>query len=396
MEDIYIEYLQQLNALETTFRRDCIDTIPWAEPLLFILGARGVGKTTLILQYIKEQYSSSTDALYISMDDISLANYSLIDVAKYHYNQGGQHLFIDEVHKYPNWSQELKNIRDKYKTLKVTVSGSSLLEIQKGNADLSRRSVLYILNGLSFREFLNIETDNNFPSYTITDILDNHTKIATAITKKVKPLQYFGIYLQYGYYPFYLESHTTYATKLMNTVNVILEQDMAFFSAVEISKIPKIKKLIYLLSVQVPYEVNITKLAAALETDRVTLLNYLSILQKASILFLARYKGKLYTALTKPDKIYLQNTNLLYLSKSVINIGTQRETFFANQLNNTNTLNLSPNGNFLVNQKYTIEVGGSNKDYKQIANIPNSYLAIDDITIGINNKIPLWLFGFLY
>ncbi|HAT75877.1 MAG TPA: AAA family ATPase [Flavobacterium sp.] len=396
MDQIYIEYKETLAALKPRFRRDFIDEIDWEESLLFILGSRGVGKTTLMLQYIKEKFGTSSTALYISMDDLSLSNYTLLDLAKRHAQNGGTHLFVDEIHKYNNWSQELKNIRDKIKELRVVASGSSILDIQKGNADLSRRSVVYTLHGLSFREYLNIELKLNLPIISLTDIVSNHEIIVPQLLEQFKPLQHFATYLKYGYFPFYLEGIKNYHHKLGNVLNVVLEQDMALIEGVDLTKIPKIRKLIYLLSTQVPYQPNITKLAEALETDRITLLNYLNSLQKASVLTLVRLNGKLYTQLTKPDKIFLQNTNLLYLSQSNVNIGTLRETFFANQIGIKHQLTLAQRGDFMVDDTYTFEVGGANKSFQQIADIKNSYLVIDEMPLGVKNKIPLWLFGFMY
>jgi uncharacterized protein len=396
MDQIYIEHKATLTALKPRFRRNCMDEIDWEEPLLFILGSRGVGKTTLILQYIKEKFGTSTAALYISMDDLALSNYTLLDLAKQHVQYGGTHLFVDEIHKYQNWSQELKNIRDKIKTLKVVATGSSILDIQKGNADLSRRSVVYYLHGISFREFVNIELKLNLPILSFTDIIKKHETIVPQLLEQFKPLQHFSNYLKYGYFPFYLEGTKNYHHKLGNVLNVVLEQDMALIESVDLSKMPKIRKLIYLLSTQTPYQPNITKLAEALETDRITLLNYLSSLQKASVLTLARLKGKLYTQLTKPDKIFLQNTNLLYLSQSTVNIGTLRETFFVNQISLKHQLTLAQQGDFIVDDKYTFEVGGANKNFQQIAGVKDSYLALDEMPHGIKNKIPLWLFGFMY
>jgi predicted AAA+ superfamily ATPase len=396
MEQLFIEYKETLAALKPRFRRNFINEIDWEEPLLFVLGSRGVGKTTLILQYIKEKFGTSNTALYVSMDDLALSNYTLLDLAKKHVQNGGTHLFVDEIHKYQNWSQELKNIRDKMKELKVVATGSSILNIQKGNADLSRRSVVYTLHGLSFREFLTIELKLQLPILSLTDILQNHETIVPQLLEQFKPLPYFSAYLKHGYFPFYLEGTKNYHHKLGNVLNVVLEQDMALLEGVDLTKIPKIRKLIYLLSTQPPYQPNITKLAEALETDRITLLNYLNSLQRASVLTLTRLKGKLYTQLTKPDKIFLQNTNLLYLSQSQVNIGTLRETFFANQIGLKHQLTLAPKGDFVVNDTYTFEVGGPSKSFQQIAGIKNSYLAVDEMPLGINNKIPLWLFGFMY
>jgi predicted AAA+ superfamily ATPase len=396
MEKIYLEYKETLAALKPLFRRSFIDEIDWSEPLVFILGSRGVGKTTLILQHIREQFGMSQNALYVSMDDIALSNYTLMDLARQHTNLGGTHLFIDEIHKYQNWSQELKNIRDKIKDLKVVASGSSILDIYKGEADLSRRSVKYTLYGLSYREYLNIELSKNISAISLDDIVSKHEDICHDLTQNFKPLEHFSGYLKYGYFPFYLEGVRNYHHKLLNVLNVVLEQDMALLESIELVKIPKIRKLIFLLSTQVPYQPNITKLAEALEIDRITLLNYLSALQKASVLALARKNGKFYSQLTKPDKIYLDNTNLLYLSQNEVNVGTLRETFFMNQLRIKSIVTLAEKGNFIIDDKYTFDVGGSSKGSKQIAGTENSFLVLDDLPIGINNKIPLWLFGFMY
>ena len=396
MDEIYIGHQEALATLKPRFRRNFIDEIDWEEPLLFILGSRGVGKTTLVLQYIKEFFGATNTALYLSMDDLALSNYTLLDLAKKHVQNGGTRLFIDEIHKYPNWSQELKNIRDKMTELKVVATGSSILDIQKGNADLSRRSVVYTLPGLSFREYVNIELKLNLPVVSFENILNRHESIVPVLLEQFKPLQHFSAYLKHGYYPFYLEGTKNYHHKLGNVLNVVLEQDLALLGGVDLSKIPKIRKLIYLLSTQVPYQPNITKLAEALETDRITLLHYLGALQKASVLTLTRLKGKIYTQLTKPDKIFLQNTNLLYLSQSSVNVGTLRETFFANQVGLRHQLTVANQGDFIVDDRYTFEVGGASKSFQQIAGVNSSYLAIDDMPLGIKNKIPLWLFGFLY
>jgi uncharacterized protein len=396
MEQVYAEYRETLKALNPRFRRRFIDEVDWEEPLIFLLGSRGVGKTTMIMQHIKERFGMSTAALYISMDDLALSPYTLVEIARYHAQRGGTHLFVDEIHKYQNWSQELKNIRDKMKGLHVVVSGSSILDIQKGNADLSRRSVVYKLHGLSYREFLQIELKLDLPTYTLEEILSDHESIALDLIEKFKPLEHFNNYLRFGYFPFYLEGTRNYHHKLANVLNAVLEQDMALIAGIDLTKMPKIRKLIYLLSTQVPYQPNITKLAEALSTDRITLLHYLDALHKASVLYLVRLNGKLYTQLTKPDKVYLQNTNLLYLSQTHVNVGTLRETFFANQLSIKHRVTIAQNGDFVVDDQFTFEVGGANKSFDQIAGLKKSYLALDDMTSGTNNRIPLWLFGFLY
>jgi len=397
MQDIYNEYQNILASPLPDFRRGFMDSIDWNERLLFILGARGVGKTTLILQHIKEQFQLDPKALYVSMDDMAVAQYSIIEIAKLHSQKGGTHLYIDEIHKYENWSKELKNINDKIKDLHIVVSGSSALEVQRGKADLSRRAVIYDMPGLSFREYLNIETRHSLEKIKLTDLLTNHTSIAHDIANKLKPLQYFQDYLEHGFYPFYLEGLSSYHHKLNNVTNLIIESDMPLILNTDIHYAAKLRKLIYVLSTQVPFQPNATKLAGSMELNRATLNNYLHYLDSASILKLMWHEGKSYSLLSRPDKIYMDNPNLLYMiNKSQVNKGTLRETFFVNQVSQVHPINLSKQGDFIINNKHIIEVGGSKKSYSQIADLDNSYIVVDETVIGIGSKIPLWLFGFLY
>ncbi|WP_235291301.1 ATP-binding protein [Portibacter lacus] len=396
MENVLTEHQNSLAFLNPRFRRLIIDDIDWNDRLTFILGPRGVGKTTLILQHIKEKFGTDPRALYISMDDLVVSQYKLIDIAKYHFNSGGTHLFIDEIHKYENWSIELKNIYDKLKPYSVVASGSSILEVQQGNADLSRRSITVNIPGLSFREYINIENNSNYQRCSLWDIMDYHVDIAHDIVKEIKPTMLLSDYVKYGYYPFYLEGKQNYHKKLGNVLNLILESDIPYLMNTDISKVAKVRKLIYILSTQVPYQPNISKLAGSLELNRATLTSYLHYLEKASILNLLWDAGKSYSALSKPGKIYLQNCNLSFLSQRNVNIGTLRETFFLNQINVDHQVNLSKKGDFLVEDKFTFEIGGMNKDFSQLEGVPNSYVVADDLLIGSGNKIPLWLFGFLY
>ncbi len=402
MEDIYVEYQETLAALtkdtrQINYRRDYADDIDWNERLIFIIGARGVGKTTMIFQRIKETHGTDSKALYITMDDVLLSSYKLVDIAKYHYNNDGTHLYVDEIHKYENWSRELKNINDKYKDLKVVVSGSSAMEIHKGKADLSRRAVIYEMPGFSLREYINVKTNQDLKSYALKELLDNHIEIAHEIVTKLKPLSLLRTYLKYGYYPFHLDGEESYHHKLLNVTNLILETDMPLTVKLSIHNAAKLRKLIYIISTQVPFQLNSTKLASTLGIDRATLNTYLQYLDKASILKLLWHPKKSYTSIAKPDKVYLQNTNLLYMiNKSQINVGTLRETFFANQISHKHLINLAKSGDFLVDNKYTFEVGGQKKSYKQIAKVDHSYVVIDDVLVGVGNKIPMWMFGFLY
>ena len=396
IDAIYSTHIKKMNSLKDTFRRDNIDDIDWDGRLTAIKGARGVGKTTLMLQYIKETYKTNTTALYISMDDLQLAGLTIFDIATHHDQQGGTHLFIDEIHKYQNWSIELKNIYDTITNLKVVFLSSSILQVYKGYADLSRRAVTYQLHGLSFRAYLQVETKMPFKKYSLEQILNNHVAIATEILQRIKPFMYFKNYLQYGYFPFYLEGKKTYDQKLNNILNVTLEVDLPYILDVNIHSVQKLKRLIKIIANAVPFTPNITKLAEAIEVTRNTVLQYLLYLEQAEIFNLLHTVEKSYTHLIKPEKIFLQNTNVCYaFNNNNPNIGTVRELFFLNQLKTVAQVNYTKQGDFLVNEKYIFEIGGAKKTFAQIADILNSFLAADDIEYGVGNKIPIWLFGFL-
>ncbi len=396
IDSIYEEHQTIINQFEPRFRRFYIDEIDWDDRLSFILGPRGVGKTSIILQHIKETHGTDRKALYVSMDDLLVSDMRLYDIAQYHYSIGGTHLYVDEIHKYENWSLELKNIYDKLRKLKVAISGSSIMEIQKGNADLSRRSAVYKVPGLSFREYINIVTEHQLEAYSLTDIVENHVDIAHSIIDIVRPLEFYKDYLEHGFYPYFLEGKKSYLRKLNNVLNLILEVDMPSLLGVDISNVSKLKKLIYIITTQVPLTINSSKLSTSIGLNRNTLNSYLHYLDQASIFKLLWNDGRSYSILAKPDKLLLHNTNILHLTKREINIDTLRETFIASQLQHEHTITLPKSGDFLIDQHITIEIGGPNKDYTQIANLPNTYIAQDRLMIGSGAKIPLWLFGFLY
>ncbi len=395
MESLLESHNRQLNQLEIRFRRNL--DIDWNDRLIGVTGARGVGKTTFLLTHIKEELQHSPNALYASMDDLYFSEVPLAQFADTWVKLGGTHLFLDEIHKYPNWSQELKNIYDRYKKLKVVFTGSSVLHIQRGNADLSRRAVVYKMEGLSFREFLNIEAGTTFDKISLDELLNNHLSICKEIISKVKPLAYFDNYLKHGYYPFYLESTTTYHRKLLNTINLTLEVDLPYLRHVEVKYIHKLKKLLYMLSQSVPFQPNVSKLATDIETSRNTVMLYLNYLEESKLLNLLRSKASSDALLAKPEKVYLHHPNLLHaISSTALNKGSERETFFYNQVNNAYNVEYSQQGDFLVEGKYVFEVGGKTKNKKQIKEVKNSYIAADMLELGFENKIPLWLFGFLY
>lgn len=396
MDFLPLIHQQYLRNLKSSFKRDLLEQIDWNNRMIGVTGARGVGKTTLLLQYISQTFGYSDDVLYLTMDHIQLSGVSLLEIATYHTGKGGTHLFIDEIHKSKNWSSELKTIYDLYPELKIIFTSSSILEIYKGQADLSRRVILYDMNGLSFREFLQIEEGIKLEHYTLKDVIAHHQDIAHSILNTgIKPLKYFKNYLNYGYYPFYLENLSAYPIKLLNIINLTLEIDLVSIKNVDPVSIPKLKKLINLLASSVPFQPNISKLAGSIEITRNTLLQYLQYLAQAKILTLLQDSGSSYSYIAKPEKVLLHNPNLMScLQPNSVNLGSIRETFFVNAISALYQINTTSQGDFVVEDKYRFEVGGANKTNKQIAGLEDSYLVVYDIEIGSRNKIPLWLFGF--
>lgn len=404
MENFIREQLRMIDSISLT-KRYLYSSIDWNLRCFGILGARGTGKTTLMLQYIKENYSTNDKALYISVDSPYFQAHNLFEFAREFHQMGGEILLVDEIHKYPDWSVHIKSIYDSFPDLKIVFSGSSLLQISKQKADLSRRAIIYNLHGLSLREYINFTIKSDYPAYSFEEILENHRQIAEEICRDIKILRHFKDYLQGGYYPFFLEGESYYKLKVREVINHILEVDLPFVNRIEPRQISKIKKLLYLLSISVPFTPNITKLAEATDISRPTLYEYLEDLQDAKLLNLVRSQGRGYEILTKPDKIYLENSNLMYAIAEQANIGSMRELFFVNQVKNSNTIHtklientveLSSKGDFIINSLHTFEIGGKGKGFKQISELESGFVVADDIEVGFKNKIPLWLFGFLY
>jgi predicted AAA+ superfamily ATPase len=370
----------------------------WTDRLYAITGARGTGKTTLMLQYIKQNLDPSK-AFYLSLDDLYFANHRLLETVHKLWQEGITHFFIDEVHKYPydSWAQELKNIYDSYPEVCVAFSASSILSIYKGNADLSRRALEYELFGLSFREFLAFEGVKNIQPIAMDDLLKNHAALAYEVTRGVKILPLFRKYLQYGYYPYYKEGLHSYSRRLANTVSAVLETDLPAVERIEFASAQKLKRLLSIIAGMAPYSPNMAQLGALTEMQRSNLPKSLNLLEKARMLGLLRNDAKNLKLLSKPAKIYLDNPNLAYaLCGNTPNVGNLRETFFYNQLRVVGSVTAAVQGDFTVDEKYIFEVGGSGKGYAQIANLPSSYLAVDETEIGMGNRIPLWMFGLLY
>ena len=399
------EQQKLINKIETIKKRNLYFQINWNSKMLAILGQRGVGKTTLMLQYIKENYFNKTTALYLSVDNPFFKNVSLYEFASEFENLGGKILFIDEIHKYKNWSEHIKSIYDST-DLKIVLSGSSILRINKQNADLSRRLDIYKLGNLSFREYLLFNDILSMEKpFSLEDILENHIETAGKIESKIKPLKYFRDYLTEGAYPFILEGKSRYNHKIIGIINQILEVDLPYITNINYSQIDKIKKLLYLIATSVPFTPNISKLSKATDISRPTLIEYLHHLEAAGIINLLSFKARGYKKIEKPDKIFLYNTNLMKAITFSPNTGNQRETFFVNQLKTyysnkasfiDDNILLSQNGDFLIENKYIFEIGGKKKGFKQIKDLQNAFIAADDIEIGFQNKIPLYLFGLMY
>lgn len=397
MKTLYEKFYRKLEITSLQFTRSAMDSIRWDARLIGIKGARGVGKTTLILQYIKKYLPLNESTLYVSLDNIWFAQNTLSSLTDYFVKHGGKFLFLDEVHKYPNWSQELKNIYDDYPEIKIVFTGSSLLEILNARADLSRRAIVYSLQGLSYREFLNLKLGLELPSFTLNELLEKHTTIARQLNSKIKPIQHFNEYLKAGYYPFFQEIPELYYQRIEEVVNLILEIELPLLRKVDVAYVPKLKQLLQIIAESVPFVPNVSKLSERIGINRNTFISYLYFLQEAHIIRNLYKDAKGITKLQKPDKIFLENTNFQFtFSPLSANTGNLRETFFANQLSNSHLVEYTEQGDFVIDGKFLFEIGGKNKTTKQIKKIKNSFVVADNLEYGSNNTIPLWLFGFLY
>lgn len=397
MDTLITRCRRLISVTKTDFVRDIANRINWDCHLISIRGARGVGKTTLMLQYLKLHDIDYKSKLYVSLDSNYFTRHSLLDFVEKFYQQGGKHLFLDEVHKYPGWSNEIKEIYDSYPDLKLVISGSSLIDILNADADLSRRCIPYEMQGLSYREYLAMAHKIDLPIITLEELLTSTESLCDNINNQCRPLAYFEEYLKQGYYPFILEGEQEYPIRIENVINFILEVELPQLCNVDISNIRKIRSLLTILASKVPLQVDMTKISAAAGIARTTLLSYLQILHRARLLNLLYSGDESVKKMQKPDKIYLENPNMIdVLSLTGGNIGTIREVFVVNQLSYQHKVEYTKAGDILVDKKYTIEIGGKSKDGKQIANIHDSYIAADNIEYPSGNKIPLWAFGFIY
>lgn len=397
LDEILRIYNRRLQGTPEGFKRYLIDKIDWRDNLIAIKGAKGTGKTTMLLQHIKESFTDKDKALYLSLDNLWFETHSINDLIEYHYTHGGTHLFLDEVHYYPKWKTLIKNINDDYPGLHVVYTGSSMLKIDSGVADLSRRQLPYTLHGMSFREYLLYEGLAEMEPISLDLLLRDHRRIAEDILSNgMKILPAFGEYLRYGYYPFYKNVYSGFEIRLQQVVNHVLENDYPIIEGVEQSTIRKTKKMFMILAEQVPQTPNMSNLYNELETDRNQGLKMLYALEKAGLLALLSDKPKHIDKLSRPEKIFMDNSNLMYAYAMAPNIGTVRETFFLSQLAVDHSVTYPAKGDFLVDGKYLFEVGGRKKSFEQIKDVADSYLAVDDTEIGHHNRIPLWMFGLLY
>lgn len=398
MEPLYNKHKILISNVSLRIVRDVMNKISWDKQLVGIRGSRGVGKTTLMRQYIRQKYGTRAgEALYCVMDSMYFTNHTLLDLAEHFHQMGGKHLFLDEVHKYPTWSKEVKEIIDLWPDMKVTFTGSSLLQILNADADLSRRVLSYEMAGLSFREYLRFYKGIELPSYSLDEILAESDFICDSVCKVCTPLPLFNEYLRVGYYPFYDGNEVEYYSRIENVISFIIDQELTLFCGVEPAYTRKLKAMLLYLSENLPYEVNIAKLASYLEINKTTVLSYLSFMDRAELVKLLYTDNKSVTKMQKPDKIYIHNTNMLCALGTQTNIGTLRECFVVNQLSNNHVVEYGKsNGDFKVDGKIIFEVGGRDKSFEQIANIKDSYILADSMEHPIGKKLPLWIIGLLY
>ena len=398
METLFRKHQMFISQVKMDIIREIINDINWERQLVAIKGSRGVGKTTLMRQYIRKTYGTTAGkALYCVVDSMYFTTHTLLELAERFVLMGGEHLFLDEVHKYPKWSIEIKEIIDLYPQLRITFTGSSLIQILNADADLSRRVLSYTMEGLSFREFLHFYKGIQLPKYSLEEILANADNICAEVNAKCRPVKMFEEYLRVGYYPFYDGVEMEYYSRIENVANFIIDQEITTFCGVDPAFTRELKAMLLFLADNLPYEVNISKLASYLEINKNTVVNYMNAMERAELLHLVYCDNKSVTKMQKPDKIFIHNTNMLYALSSRLVTGTIRECFVVNQLSVNHTVEYSKNeGDFRIDGKVILEVGGNKKSFDQIADIPNSYILADDMEYPVGKKLPLWIVGMNY
>lgn len=396
IQPLYDSYHRKIAKIDLRFKRYLYSQINWKARIISIKGARGVGKTTLLLQHITENYEEIDQTLYTSLDNLWFATHSLMDLVDWADRHGISRLYLDEVHRYEGWFQALKNIYDDYPDMSIVYTSSSLLVLDNATVDMSRRQTSYILYGLSFREYLELEGIFNTEAIPLNDILMHHVRKAMDIVGSIKVTPLFEAYLSHGYYPFYRESMEDFPSRLRETVTVVIDYDLPSVENITYETLQKVKKLLMIISEHVPFEPNMSELWRQLSTDNESGLKMLYALNKAQVLALLTAKTKNYKSLTKPDKIFLGNPNLMHVLCPKVDKGNERETFFISQMRVLHDVSYPKQGDFLIDDKHLFEVGGKGKTFEQIADVTDSYLAVDDTEVGSGSRIPLWMFGFLY
>lgn len=397
MQNLITKSDKKIRGVSLKIKRYLLSNLDINNRLTIIRGARGVGKTTILLQFANQYFNKDKTVLYVALDDLFFKQNTIYSLAEEFSKNNGFLLLLDEVHKYPGWSREIKLIYDDFPELKLLITSSSLLEIYKSESDLSRRAVTYDLKELSLREFLIFEENLEFDILSLDDILKNHIDISYQLTEKIKPIYQFNKYIKYGMYPYFIENLNTFYDKLLQTIHLTLEIDLPAVEFIDYNHIVKLKRLLYAISTSAPFTPNITKLSERIGISRPSLIKALQYLERARLIVQLRKYNKGISILSKPDKVYINNPNIQYaLSEGDINRGSLRESFMVNQLQDLHKLSIPLKGDLLVDGLYTFEIGGKNKSRSQIKQIDNSYLVKDNIENGIKGSIPLWLFGFLY
>ncbi|MEJ2883339.1 ATP-binding protein [Pedobacter sp. GR22-6] len=396
MEDLFQKSYLKISRTPVKFQRYLGELIDWSSRLIGIKGARGAGKTTLMLQYAKQNLPLNHETLYTSLDSLYFTANTLVGLAERFAVQGGKYLLLDEVHRYPNWSQEIKNIYDDLPELQIIFTGSSIVHINQAKGDLSRRAVMYELNGLSFREYLNFSQGSNFQKIGFEELLHNHSQLALAWISEMKPIPHFYKYMEFGHYPYFIENEQLYPQKLAETIALAITVDLPSFHEISYSSVEKIRLLLHIIAESVPFKPNISKLSERIGISRNSLVLFLRYLEDMKIIRGLYPDTKGIGILQKPEKIYLHHPNLQYaLSSENSNIGNARESFFINQLSTLSPVAYAAEGDFLF-KGYTFEVGGKNKSSKQVKHLEKYFVAADEIEVGHAHKIPLWMFGMLY
>lgn len=375
-----------------TIRRELLDEINWDDRIIGIKGFRGVGKTTFLIDLVKEKFLNDKTCLYVNLNNFYFAKRKIISFADEFYKTGGKTLLLDQIHKYPDWASELRTCYDNFPELKIIFSASPVLRVLEGNNQLNEIARIYHLEGLSFREYLNYQSNMNFRRYSIQEIVSNHIKIAQEITQDIKPLAFFNDYLKEGFYPYFLNNNGFYNETLLKHINLALEIDVTYLNQIDLQYLPKLRKLLQIIASQVPFSPNVSKLSADVQTSRATIMNYLRYMKNARIINMLFTNGN-EDEIKKPDLVYLHNTNLMYaIDPGNISSKSLRQTFFYNQVGYQNQIKSSGKADFKVADQYHFSVGGK---YSVPAEA-GYFAAADMIEVGNENVIPLWLFGFLY